>query len=119
MKTILTIITILLLVSCNKENKEERLITGNWISYYIETYNNNQPLAINEYNTDIPVKITKDSWWPLIEGNCTMDNGTIINDVDDHYSYIYDYNYSNNEIKLKAISTLYNGTTWTRYLKRQ
>lgn len=109
-------ITILLLVSCNKE---ERQITGNWIYYYGESYNNNNPLAVDEVNTNISVKITKNSWSPLIEGNCIMNNGIITTDVYDNYNYSYEYNNLTDEIKLKAISTLPNGITWSRNLKRQ
>lgn len=89
MRNLIMIFTILLLVSCNKE---ERKIYDKWIA--TEYWNKESPtMAFEKCDgcVEVEVDITKDSWYPLIEGEVYIgENNTLIeSDPDRHYTYQY------------------------------
>jgi len=118
MKNLLFMITILLLVSCNKE---ERSLKDTWIIY--QSYNrstNQQNWKDATYGQQLECKITNDSWSLLIEGKCTWGNGEIIPEVENstpNTKYYYTYTKSTDEIRFDVYyGNLY---AWKRFLKRK
>ena len=102
MKNIILLITILLLVSCNKE---ERQIYDTWEvyeSYWRNTNLESWQLALWQ---SPDCKITKDSWSPYIEGKCTSLDGDIILEEPDGNTYYYVYYESIDEIEFNVINS--------------
>jgi hypothetical protein len=115
MKNLLAIITILLLVSCNKE---ERGLKDTWIVYQSYTRSTNQQNWQDAtYNNPFECKITNDSWSLLIDGKCNWGNGEIIPEVPNNNKYYYTYTKSTDEIRFDVYTgDLYH---WKRFLKRK
>ncbi len=100
MKKLWYIFTILLLVSCNKE---ERKIYGKWENYESYTRSSeNQPWELVDYFAK-EIEITKNSWSIIPEsaGKVTTYNGTVIteNPIDVRIEYTYFKNIDELEIR--------------------
>lgn len=117
MKNLLFMFAILLLVSCNKE--EDRAMYGKWEVYYAGVVNNTAGILNEfEYNPGI-IKITKDSWEPLIQGKVTAIDGELIQEVhNNEVDYYYEYYLGTDEIKLDAWNIYSNKLSYRYYLKR-
>lgn len=114
MRNILLLITVLLLVSCNKEEKQ---IYGTWTVYeaYSRSTNQEQWKLATWQSPDC--KITKTSWEPYIESSCKTSDGLIVLDVPNGNTYSYVYYEDKDEIEFDIINS--NGVhCWKRLLKR-
>lgn len=101
MKNIFVLFFIIILVSCGKDER----VYGKW--KVVESYsreNNNQNWAIQNGSNGLEVNITKDSWYPLIEGNCITKDGVITTNS----NYNYEYTLNKNEMEFRV----YNSSNW-------
>lgn len=102
MKNLLFMITILLLVSCNKE---QRTIKGKW-EVIQHSYRSNGNQVWQKANWKSPnLTVTKNTWEPYIEGKCVIDGESIIPDIQTGYTYSYDYIESIDQLYLNMFNS--------------
>lgn len=102
MKNLLFIFTILLLVSCNKE---QRSIKGEWkVIYHGIKYSGTE--SWQEASWESPnLTVTKNTLEPYIDGKCTINGENILPEVSTEYSYIYNYTESTDQLYLNMFNS--------------